>query len=248
MTNLLTTKQVQEILKVDRITIYRMLQDGRLKGIKIGQQWRFPQSEVDRLLGRANPDADVVLSDNEAGFPIHCMQTIQDLFSDVSQIPAMIIDMDGSPITRMSNPCAFCQALTENPVGLKSCRESWRSFASRSKDGSKFFTCHAGMQYVGAPVTDKNGQVGVFLIGQFYWNPPDQREEGERIRRLAQSSAISTGSLAETAKTLQVIPPEQHTQVETWPFTAARAVNSILRERVGFLERLQRIADLTQIT
>jgi excisionase family DNA binding protein len=38
----LTTRQVQNILQVDRITIYRMLQDGRLKGVKIGQQWRFP--------------------------------------------------------------------------------------------------------------------------------------------------------------------------------------------------------------
>ena len=34
MTDLLTTRQVQDILKVDRITIYRMLQDGRLKGVK----------------------------------------------------------------------------------------------------------------------------------------------------------------------------------------------------------------------
>jgi excisionase family DNA binding protein len=50
MTDLLTTRQVQEILKVDRITIYRMLQDGRLKGVKIGQQWRFARREVERLL------------------------------------------------------------------------------------------------------------------------------------------------------------------------------------------------------
>jgi hypothetical protein len=44
-----------------------------------------------------------------------------------------------------------------------------------------------------------------------------------------------------------VIPPEQHAKVESWPFTAARAINSILRERVGFIERLQQIANLTQI-
>ena len=38
---LLTTREVLDMLKVDRITIYRMLQDGRIKGVKIGQQWRF---------------------------------------------------------------------------------------------------------------------------------------------------------------------------------------------------------------
>ncbi len=49
MEDLLTTREVQELLKVDRITIYRMLQDGRLHGMKIGQQWRFPK-RVERLL------------------------------------------------------------------------------------------------------------------------------------------------------------------------------------------------------
>ena len=49
MDNLLTTRQVQDRLKVDRITIYRMLQDGRLRGVKIGQQWRFPEKEIERL-------------------------------------------------------------------------------------------------------------------------------------------------------------------------------------------------------
>ena len=53
--DLLTSRQVQEILKVDRITVYRMLNDGRLKGVKIGQQWRFHNSEVERLLGMNIP-------------------------------------------------------------------------------------------------------------------------------------------------------------------------------------------------
>ena len=38
MPNLLTAKEVQELLSVDRTTIYRMLKDGRLKGVKVGNQ------------------------------------------------------------------------------------------------------------------------------------------------------------------------------------------------------------------
>ena len=37
----LTSKQVEELLNVDRTTIYRMLKDGRLTGAKIGKHWRF---------------------------------------------------------------------------------------------------------------------------------------------------------------------------------------------------------------
>ena len=52
---LLTAKQVQELLHVDRTTIYRMLKDGRLTGIKVGQHWRFSEQEVDDLVsGAAN--------------------------------------------------------------------------------------------------------------------------------------------------------------------------------------------------
>jgi len=247
MNELLTTRQVQEILKVDRITVYRMLQDGRLKGIKIGQQWRFPQSEVDRLLGRAQSEAEMVAADGDGGFPTHCVQTIQDLFSEISQLPALVVAMDGVPLTVPSNPCAFCQALMGSVEGYKTCRESWRSFASHSQNGSQYFTCHAGLQYVGAPLFDKTGQVGLFLVGQIYWQPPDLREENERIRRLAQLSGVPLAALRHAAASIQVIPPEQHGKVETWPFSAARAINSILRERVGFIERLRQIASLTQI-
>lgn len=247
MNELLTTRQVQEILKVDRITIYRMLKDGRLKGVKIGQQWRFPQEEVDRLLGRNVSDFEVIVTSSDNGFPTHCVQTIQDLFSDVSQIPAKVIDIDGEPLTKMSNPCVFCQAILGTPAGYAACRESWRNFAKNSQGGSKFYTCHAGLQFVGAPVSDKNGQVGLVFIGQFYWQPPDPREEAERVRRLAQMCGLRQDSLQDAARGIQVIPHEQHNKVESWPFTAARAINSILHERVGFMERLQQIANLTQI-
>lgn len=247
MNDLLTTHQVQEILQVDRITVYRMLQDGRLKGIKIGQQWRFPQSEVDHLLGR-DAQIDLTAVGADAGFPTHCVQTIQDLFSDVSEIPALVVDMDGEPRTRASNPCAFCQAMTATPAGYEACRASWREFAERSRDGSKYFTCHAGLQYVGAPLADKSGQVGLFLVGQIYWQTPDPREEAERVRRLAETSGAPQATLQKAASQITVIPPEQQEKVESWPFAAARAVNSILQERVGFVERLQKIANLTQIS
>lgn len=47
---LLTSKAVQLILNVDRSTVYRMAQDGRLPAIKVGRQWRFPRAELERAL------------------------------------------------------------------------------------------------------------------------------------------------------------------------------------------------------
>ena len=75
MENFLTTKQVQDLFKIDRITVYRMLQDGRLKGVKIGNQWRFPQREVEKFLSGENVDPPVAI-ESDSVFPIHCVQTI----------------------------------------------------------------------------------------------------------------------------------------------------------------------------
>jgi len=245
---LLTTRQVQELLKVDRITVYRMLNDGRLKGVKIGQQWRFPAREVERLLGReeaAVPAPALIPADTS--FPTHCVQTIQNLFSEVGQISALVVDMQGRPLTEISNPCGLCRMLLSSPGGAAACQQSWQTFARQSAAGGRYFTCHAGLQYTGMPIYDREEQIGLFLAGQFYWQAPDPAEEAARIERLASLYQLPLGALQEAARGIPVIPAEMHSRVQAWPGTAARAIHSILNERTGFLSRLQQIASLTQI-
>jgi excisionase family DNA binding protein len=249
MDDILTARQVQNILKVDRITIYRMLQDGRLKGIKVGAQWRFTRQEVERLLSGDAPAAAAETQPPEAtpGFPTHCVQTIQDLFSAVSQISALVVDTTGEPLTQPSNPCAFCQLVQQNPNGLEACRASWREIARQALTGRKFFTCHAGAQYIAAPFVDDDRPVGFFLAGEFYWQTPDAGEQSGRLQRLVETNRIPLEKLQQEKRSIPVIDPSLHSRVEGWPFTAARAIQGILLERSHYMTRLQQIATLTQI-
>src|SRR5512133_263859 len=131
MDDFLTTRQTQELLKVDRITIYRMLNDGRLKGTKIGQQWRFPRLEVERLLngsGQVEPSVD-------SSLPVHCLQTIQDLFATVSQLSAVLLYPHGNFITSISNPCSFCQMSLSSQTTQETCRTSHAKFIEQARDG-----------------------------------------------------------------------------------------------------------------
>jgi excisionase family DNA binding protein len=50
MQDLMTTRQLQEVLKVDRTTIYRIVKRGELNAIRVGNQWRFPRHEVESWL------------------------------------------------------------------------------------------------------------------------------------------------------------------------------------------------------
>lgn len=163
MNDLLTTRQVLNILKVDRITIYRMLNDGRIKGIKVGQQWRFPREEVDRILGVNQPAPEPIQLKTQIGnFPTHCVQTIQDLFSDVAQVSSLVVDLDGVPLTAISHPCRYCQIILQSLPGQAACQTSWKEFAKQSGTGSRHFTYHAGIQYISAPVVDNEKKHWVF--------------------------------------------------------------------------------------
>ncbi len=248
MVDLLTTRQVLNILKVDRITIYRMLNDGRIKGIKVGEQWRFQREEVDRILGVSQPSPEPIQPKTDpSDFPTHCVQTIQDLFSDVGQVSALVIDAVGVPLTEISHPCRYCQIILQSTPGQAACRASWKEFAQQSVTGSRYFTCHAGIQYISAPIVDNEKTIGYFLAGEFYWQPPNTHEQTERAQRLAAALNGPVETLTQAANTIPVIEIEKHTQVEAWPAAAARAVQTILQERIGFIERLQKIADLTKI-
>ena len=50
MADYMTTKQLVELLQLDRTTIYRMLSAGRLPGFKVGGRWRFSRQEIEAWL------------------------------------------------------------------------------------------------------------------------------------------------------------------------------------------------------
>ena len=248
MDDLLTTRQVLELLKVDRITVYRMLQDGRLNGVKIGQQWRFYQRDVERLLGSAPSPAEPAASDPRSSFPTHCVQTIQDLYSDVGSVPALVVDPQGEPLTEITRPCSFCQLMLQSDSGRAACQTSWRQSAARASRKSQSFTCHARLEYIGAAIRDpEDNVVGLFISGQFYRQVPDAAEESGRIERLAAEHQLDLPALRHASSEIPVIEASQQEHMHSWPLSAARAIQSILGERTSFMTRLQQIANLSQI-
>jgi excisionase family DNA binding protein len=46
----LTTKEVAQYLRVDQYTIYRLVSQKKIPAFKIGNQWRFKRSILERWL------------------------------------------------------------------------------------------------------------------------------------------------------------------------------------------------------
>ena len=47
---ILTLKDVAAYLKIGERTVYRLVQDGRLPGFKVGGAWRFHRAHLDRWI------------------------------------------------------------------------------------------------------------------------------------------------------------------------------------------------------
>lgn len=76
---LMTTDELAEYLRVDRITIYRYLKEGKIPALRIGGRWRFRRSDIDEWLTAqvkevSKPKEILVVDDDES-----VRQTLQDI-------------------------------------------------------------------------------------------------------------------------------------------------------------------------
>jgi len=249
MDNLLTAKQVQEILHVDRTTIYRMLKDGRLTGVKVGQHWRFSSREVNDLLAGT---LTVRISEQptpmvENALPLHCMQPVQDVFAEIAEVGAVTADKNGNPITRTSNSCDFCKLIMGSDEGRAACMESWRKLVSQEEISPEFTTCHAGLQYARARIEVQDELIAILVAGQFYVDPPDAEEENQRIAALAQKYHISQPLLKAASRQISVLDQRKTQQISGWLERVAHTFEDISSERVNLMGRLRQIAEMSVI-
>jgi excisionase family DNA binding protein len=57
---LLTVEEVAEQLRVSTAFIYRLLRQGKLRGVKLGSLWRVERATVDKLLKREGPTGETI--------------------------------------------------------------------------------------------------------------------------------------------------------------------------------------------
>ncbi|NKQ36169.1 MAG: helix-turn-helix domain-containing protein [Chloroflexi bacterium] len=248
MDDLLTTKQVQDLLKVDRTTIYRMLKDGRLPGIKIGQQWRFSRQEVEALLtvgtpSRPEPKPNTAVSTDV--LPLYCVRTIQSVFAELAEVGVVTTDMDGNPLTSISNSGHFCNLIYGTESGQRACMSSWRDLAQSAEKRTPFVPCHAGLQYARARIEVNEEATAMLFAGQFYVEPPDPDEQDARVRELAYKHGLDPVKLAEAAQEISILDERKRNEIGAWLERVAHTFEHVGRERADLLDRLQRIADMS---
>jgi len=248
MDDLLTTKQVQTLLKVDRTTVYRMLKDGRLPGVKVGHQWRFHSQDVETFLSgkpQLTPQEPSSPINQLEAFPLSCIQSMQDVFAEMGGIGALTTNTEGVPLTKISNCNPFCRLIVNSEKGYAACLNSWKTIAQQEDDQPRFLICHAGLQYAHSYIRLNGKNEAMLVGGQFYTVPPAPQETEKNTRRLAQKYDIDPVSLLDASHHIPFLNARKKKEITNWYTKVANTFSQISQERFDLIQRLKRIAKMS---
>jgi excisionase family DNA binding protein len=257
MSEMLTAKEMQSLLQVDRSTIYRMAESGRLPAIKVGKQWRFPADKVENWFqnqmtvqvksfnGEKAALNDSHEQDLATLLPLECVQLIQGTFAELLDVMLVVTDLDGNPITQPSHACGLFQAISDVPQALQKCIQSWREIGNAIELEPQFSRSHLGLLCARAliPVgSELKGMVVAGCVAPGVW-PPNEAE----VEQMATKFGVSSDQIQSQIDDVHYLDAEQRKRVLDTLQRIANIVAHIVNERKTLVGRLAAIADLTTL-
>lgn len=253
MNDLLTTKQLKDLLRVDRITIYRMLKDGRLRGFKVGGQWRFSQREIEAWLldhqthqGLRNTPQSASASSSVSPhtLPMSCIKAIQTVCAEAMEIAVVTSDLAGVPFSGVSNSCDFCSLILATEAGRSRCADSWRL-----RTDGQFHACHAGLLCVSSPIAVGGQRVALSAACQFVSLEPVRAEPlwQSRLPELATDLGLAVADLEAAGGSVRVLGETELLRVRRLLRRIADTFSEIAQERMSLLSRLEKIGEMSRI-
>ncbi len=258
MADLLTTNDIQALLQVDRTTIYRMVESGRLPAIRVGKQWRFSRAEIEQWLAAAKlstkpipagPPLPAAVSLAAPALreqlPLACVQLIQDAFADILGVMMVVTDMQGQPVTQISNPCGFYTALTQDLNAISHCIRGWQQMAANPAIEPKLFPsemgllCARGLIRIGSEL---KGMVVIGGIAPEAWPPAP-----EHLACLAESFGLGVSDIAAHAEAVYRLDKAAQERALRSVQRIADIFSHIANDRNALCGRLQAIAALTTL-
>lgn len=258
MSNFLTTRQLQEILQVDRTTIYRMADSGRVPAVKVGNQWRFPRQQVESWLKTqdATSNGSGVLQPGNAGLsqavqdlrkilPLDCVQLIQDTFADILGVMILVTDLEGEPVTRPSNPCGLFTATESSPIARKRCMQLWAGLARDPRLQPQFIQSHLGLLCARGLIRVGSELSAMLVMGGIA--PQDWPPSPQQLARVAVELDLPVEVLQSHRHEVHTASPEKQRELIVHVQRIADIVSHIIQERSQFFATLHSIAELTKI-
>lgn len=221
------------MLHIDRSTVYRMAEDGRLPAIKVGCQWRFPADRIaalledpPRLVEAAATDAtdadnaesaEVLILPPASGGPstavdaafVQAAEAVLTVAGDLLGVMMVVTDMNGRPLTPVANPCDWFADRAGDPEVVSACSAEWQSMADDPDFAPRFRTGVLGFQCARAFIRSGTSLIGMVLAGGIA--PESSSTPGLYHLQDADRSRV-LAALPRVAAALSHVPPRQTQQ------------------------------------
>jgi excisionase family DNA binding protein len=253
MTAMLTTKDLQELINVDRSTIYRMAESGKLPAIKVGRQWRFPAEEIEAWLAGGekvsvpHPQADEYAVGELADMLLPGVaKPLADLLGSIFGVMVLVTDLDGQSLIDPANPCGLFKFVHDHPTTRPLCAETWRELGSDPDRISRFrptplgFECARGFIRVGPEV---KGMVIMGGIAPAEWPPA-----ADQVRAIAVELDVPADAIADHIDEVFYLDRSHQAWVLEYLPRISSLFSRIARERSRLVDRLDTIASLAGST
>lgn len=208
---LLTTRDVQHVMRVDRSTVYRMAESGRLPAVKVGRQWRFPEDRFQEWLAGGRAEGVVAHADDGGRLSPEAVTALADLIGELLGTMILVTDMAGRPLAEPGHPCELYSALHGYPGVLERCLAGWRDMAADADLEPRWiptplgFLCAHTLVRVGDHLEAMVLAAGVA--------PPDWPPDDAAVSQLAEALGVPPGQVAAHIRGLHYLTPEEQARV-----------------------------------
>jgi excisionase family DNA binding protein len=255
MAELLTTRQVQESLHVDRTTIYRLVANGQLPALRVGKQWRFTRAAVESWLqyntapaaAPASADADdpAEMAAVFAHVSLAGVQELQDTMADLLGVMLVVTDMQGHTITEPSNVCGYYRSLMRDEGLGRLCDVTWPQLAAALPLKPQFVRSQLGPLCARGFIRVENHLEGMLVAGCV---APDTWPPTHEMLSLAASKAgVDPGQIAGSVAAVHHLSSADHERVLGAIQLIADIISQMIAERLAFVRQLRAIGSLASV-
>lgn len=157
---------------------------------------------------------------------VETLQKVQNAFSDMSGIAAVITDVNGVAITKDSGGCDFCHKyIRSTELGVRQCAECDKmgaTKAAKAKAACVYF-CHAGLVEFAAPIMAHGTTVGCIVGGQLLTIPLEEKH----LREVGEKLGVDAEKLIESAKDIRIVNKQTIDKVSNALYTIANVLSDV---------------------
>lgn len=255
---LLTTKEVENLVQLNRVTIYRLIREDGFPAVKLGNQWRFPREEVENWVAQKGRTLNKTNAANmPAPQPIQPLtlfhapevQSILTSFSTAIGVSIFIIDPQGNALTNATT-CGypFCQRIQESQHHDSTLCWQNQPQPHTMTPEHQVSQCVSGMSYLRTTIQFTNTPIAYAFMGPINTQTHDEHDIRTQIHAFSQSSGLEAQAILEH---IQNVTFFSDSQIQILADLFTQVIESMLQmvaTRQRNTRRLQAIANMASET